>query len=189
MAEVIGPCSTLPGAHHSVPKDTMCDSHPGRPATHRVQGETDSFGAELNDMCLECYEQHKVELAAYKEEMAHGTCDWCSNGATDLRDARDYDEGMYGPLYRVCGACIKRRNDAAEEELEASGYYDHDPVYDDDPVEIGEDDALDEELEASWIEAEQLNYVKDMGRTLEEVLGNDLPAGHPKAFVDGKFYF
>ncbi len=41
MAEVTGPISSLPGAYHSLPKGTMCDEHPDRPAVARVQGETD----------------------------------------------------------------------------------------------------------------------------------------------------
>jgi len=48
----------------------------------------------------------------------------------DLRDARDYEEGMCGRLYRVCGACIKRVNDEARRDLEDSGFYDD---FEDDP--------------------------------------------------------
>jgi hypothetical protein len=187
MAEVIGPCSTLPGAHHAVPEGTRCDEHEERLAVKRVQGETDSFGAELNDMCLGCYEAHKTSWAAYKEEQAHGICDWCRREATDRRQVRDWEEGSAGPLYDVCGVCIKRRNDEAEEELEASGYYDRqDDYYDYDPTETGEDDRYPED---------ELNYLKDMGRTIEEVLGNEpmpamgIEAGNPKAYVDGKFYY
>jgi len=33
----------------------MCDDHQDRPATHRIQGETDSFGCEYIDWCDECY--------------------------------------------------------------------------------------------------------------------------------------
>ena len=51
MADVTGRISTLPGSGHKVPDGTMCDNHPDRLATHRVQGETDSFGSEMNDMC------------------------------------------------------------------------------------------------------------------------------------------
>lgn len=124
MAEVTGPISTLPGAHHSVPAGVMCDEHADRPATHRVQGETDSFGAELNDMCDECHAAYKREMAETATERATGTCDWCGRSATDLRPRRDYEEGSYGRLYDVCGACIRRQNEEAEEELERSGWYD-----------------------------------------------------------------
>jgi hypothetical protein len=47
MGEVTGPISTLPGHSHQVPDGTVCDDHPDRPAVARIQGETDSFGAEL----------------------------------------------------------------------------------------------------------------------------------------------
>lgn len=118
MAEVIGPCSTLPGALHRVPEGTMCDEHPNVPAVRRVQGETDSFGAELNDMCQACYDQYTTDVAAHAAEAATGTCDWCKSPATDLRPRRDFEEGMYGRLYDVCGACVKRENDRLQEELD-----------------------------------------------------------------------
>lgn len=133
MSAVTGPISTLPGRHHEVPEGQMCDEHRDRPAVTRVQGETDSFGCEMIDMCQECLNAHKAfltspEAQAYRE----GECEWCKGHATDLRDARDYDEGMSGRVYRVCGACIKRVNDEATEELEANGYFDHQDDYDDD---------------------------------------------------------
>lgn len=124
MAEVTGPISTLPGAHHSVPAGVKCDEHPDRPATHRVQGETDSFGCELIDMCDECHATYKREMAETAVERATGTCEWCRKQATDLRSTRDYEEGSYGRLYDVCAACRKRANDEAQEELDRYGYYD-----------------------------------------------------------------
>lgn len=126
MADVTGPISTLPGAVHSCPTGTMCDEHPDRPAVRRIQGETDSFGSEMHDLCQECVDAMKAhaESEEGKREMADwrtGNCEWCRKPATDLRDARDYEEGMNGPVYRVCGDCIKRRNDRAEYD---DGYYD-----------------------------------------------------------------
>lgn len=123
MAEVTGPISTLPGKSHDLPDGAMCDEHPDRKAVARIQGETDSFGAELNDMCQECLDQFREECRS--PEARSGQCDWCKGQATDLSDARDYDEGMRGPVYRVCGACRKRRDDEARAELEAyDDYYD-----------------------------------------------------------------
>lgn len=119
MAEVTGPCSTLPGARHAVPEGTKCDDHPDREATHRVQGETDSFGSELIDMCAECHAAFKKEMADTAAERATGCCDWCKNHATDLRTMRDFEEGMAGPVYQVCGACRKRQNDELAEEVNA----------------------------------------------------------------------
>jgi hypothetical protein len=126
MADTTGPISTLPGARHALPEGTMCDDHPDRPATHRVQGETDSFGCELIDMCDECHAEHKKEMAESAAERARGTCDWCRQPATDLRPRRDYEEGSSGRVYDVCGACVRRQNEEATRELEESGYWDWD---------------------------------------------------------------
>lgn len=116
MADIShGPVSTLPYSRHDLPSDTMCDEHPKRKAVARVQGETDSFGCEYNDLCEQCLK----ELRDYQmsAEARTGECDWCDEQATDLRDARDYDEGMSGRVYRVCGGCIKRRDAEAREEM------------------------------------------------------------------------
>jgi hypothetical protein len=121
MAEVIGPCSTLPGRHHDLPDGTMCDQHPDRPAVARVQGETDSMGAELNDMCQECLDEDRQAMA---EADHSGVCDWCGQHRPKLRPRRDYEEGMYGRVYDVCDPCIKRENDDLEKE--AGTYWDDD---------------------------------------------------------------
>jgi hypothetical protein len=122
MSAVTGPISTLPGAGHSVPKGTMCDFHPAAPAVARIQGETDSFGCEMDDLCQACVDArraYRCSEAGRAEAAADrtGACDWCRELATDLRTARDYDEGMSGPVYRVCGACIKKQHDEAVAEL------------------------------------------------------------------------
>lgn len=116
MADVTGPIRSLPGsAHHRVPAGAMCDEHDDRVAVARVQGETDSFGSEMYDMCQECWDAFK---ARDRTEERTGCCDWCHKSATDLRSHRDLDEGMSGPVYRVCGACIARETAALAEELE-----------------------------------------------------------------------
>jgi hypothetical protein len=131
MADVTGPISTLPGAVSQPASTQMCDTHDDRPAYRRVQGETDSFGSEMHDMCEECYENYRKEMEIHRAEAATGVCDWCKAHATDLRNRRDYDEGMSGPVYRVCGACARRDNEAAQAELD--DYYDDDyDDYDDD---------------------------------------------------------
>lgn len=114
MADVTGPISTLPGSHHSVPKDAACDTHPDRPATHRVQGETDSFGSEMIDMCDACYAEH-VQYQRTRDRS--GVCDWCKNHKPRVIETRDYEEGMHGPVYLVCDACIQRRDESLREEL------------------------------------------------------------------------
>lgn len=112
MAEVTGPISSLPGTKHPVPKGTMCDNHPNRPATHRVQGETDSFGSELHDECDEC---HAAVLA---EPPPTGNCDWCKAPDQELVHMRDFEEGLAGPVYMVCKPCRKNYNDRINEEME-----------------------------------------------------------------------
>jgi hypothetical protein len=121
MADVTGPISSLPGSTHDVPEGMKCDNHPDRDAVCRVQGETDSFGCEMWDLCEECLAEHRREM---READHSGTCDWCKQHKPRLRPRRDYEEGMYGRVYEVCDDCIKRENEEAERELEARGYYD-----------------------------------------------------------------
>lgn len=114
MSEVTGPIRTLPGAGHELPDGTVCDEHPDRKAVARIQGETDSFGAELNDMCQQCLDEYRAEI---RNADTSGVCDWCHNFSLKLRPRRDYEEGFYGRVYEVCDDCIKRENDEAEKEL------------------------------------------------------------------------
>lgn len=141
MADVTGPISTLAGASHNVPDGMMCDYHPEKLAVARIQGETDSFGCEMEDICQECIDERKAYRCseagqAEEAEWRTGACEWCKGHATDLRDARDYEEGMCGRVYRVCGACIKRVNDEAWAEMDAFDY--DDEPYDDDDDRCGE---------------------------------------------------
>lgn len=179
MAEVIGRCSSLPGACHPVPAGTACDEHPERIAKYRVQGETDSFGAELHDMCEECYQQHRAAEIFYREKQKHGICEWCSSASDDLRQTRDYEEGSCGPIYMVCRACIKRRDEEARQELEdlddLGDYDDYDPV---------------ESCEDNWDSVPEPSLQEEQ---VEEFVGpeveDDRPAGYPVAYVDGQFIF
>jgi hypothetical protein len=134
MADVTGPIHTLPGAGHAVPDGMMCDDHPDRPATHRVQGETDSMGCEMWDMCDECFKEHKKH-GVYSPE----NCDWCKKKASDIRPTRDYEEGMCGPVYYVCAACRKRRDERiAEEDRDYDDFVDDDWDDDDNVEECAE---------------------------------------------------
>ena len=139
MAEVTGPISTLPGSTHALPAGAPCDEHPDRPAVARVQGETDSMGSELNDLCQECLDQHHAH--ARSPEARTGKCDFCGDQADDLSTTRDYEEGLSGPVYRVCGCCMRARNKRIDEELAETGYYDGW-----DEIEA-DDDGLERELE------------------------------------------
>ena len=120
MADLTGPISTLPGSVQFAPEDIECDYHPDRKAVRRIQGETDSFGAEFYDLCQECIDEHRK----HQKEARTGSCEWCKEDATDLRAHRDIEEGSYGCVYRVCGDCIKKeREQWAEEDRENHGLY------------------------------------------------------------------
>lgn len=106
MGDVTGPISTLAGTPHALPDGATCDVHPDRQAVARIQGETDSFGCELIDCCQECVDE--IRTYHRSPESRTGKCDWCHENATDLRDKRDYEEGLHGRVYRVCGACSRR---------------------------------------------------------------------------------
>ena len=123
MAEVIGPTSTMPGSSHDLPSGTSCDEHPERPAVARIQGETDSMGAELFDLCEECLKEHRE---AIRNADTSSLCDWCGTEVDARRETRDYDEGMSGPVYMVCAPCRRRASDRAAEEIA-----DHDNRYGD----------------------------------------------------------
>jgi hypothetical protein len=104
MSAVTGPISTLPGAIYPAPEGVRCDHHSHRPAAGRLQGETDSMGSEMHDLCHECLDKARAAFKPY----ASGFCDWCLARADDLRNRRDWEEGTSGRIYRVCGACVKR---------------------------------------------------------------------------------
>lgn len=119
MADVSGPVRTLPGATCSVVQlptnPIMCDEHEDVVAVKRVQGETDSFGAEYSHMCQQCYDKYTEEVSAPKP----GCCDWCKTMADDINPTRDPDEGSCGPVYYVCMGCklksLARRDDDDED--------------------------------------------------------------------------
>jgi hypothetical protein len=118
MADVTGPVSTLPGSRVVLPESAKCDEHPDRVAAGRVQGETDSFGAEFHDLCQECID----EFRQHQRDARNGVCAWCKKEATDIRPKRDYEEGLHGPVYNVCGECVEKENKRLREDEDE--YYD-----------------------------------------------------------------
>lgn len=116
MAHVSGPVSSMPGSMHVVVPGTRCDDHPGRMAVRRVQGETDSFGAEYHDLCQSCFDKFQRAVAKQREQL--GTCDWCGTSGVRVTNRRDMDEGMSGPIYKVCGDCIAKELARLDEELQ-----------------------------------------------------------------------
>ncbi len=133
MSHTSGPVSSLPGAAFSPEEGYMCDDHPDRQAVIRVQGETDSFGAEYFYMCEECNAKYKAEKAALNGGAFIGNCDRCGTRDVPMFAWRDYDEGLSGPVYYNCRKCkteiVTSMNEAAAEELADRGYDDY---FDDD---------------------------------------------------------
>jgi hypothetical protein len=84
----------------------------------RRQGETDSFGCEMHDLCDECSKKWSEEV---RNADTSGDCEWCKMPSDKLFDRRDPEEGMSGRVYRVCRPCIDRQNKRYAEELD---YYD-----------------------------------------------------------------
>ncbi len=76
----------------------------------------------MHDLCQECLDAERDYRSS--AEARTGECEWCKQKATDLAPARDYDEGIYGRVYSVCGACRKRRDDEARAELDQYDDYD-----------------------------------------------------------------
>lgn len=114
MADVTGPISSLPGSFHRVPVGAKCDDHPDRPAWKRVQGETDSFGSEMIDMCADCFAKYQTEIKEeQKREEANPSraCQWCGIPKL-LRSHRDWEEGERGPVYSLCSDCIAKNKAA-----------------------------------------------------------------------------
>src|SRR5271169_5167803 len=105
MSDVTGPISSLPGSKHAVPAGMKCDMC-DKPAVIRIQGETDSMGSEMNDYCLE----HGSARDSYHSDLS-GECDWCHVNSDILRPTRDMDEGMAGPVYYICGNCLKKQRE------------------------------------------------------------------------------
>lgn len=103
MAATTGPTTKLPGSLHPVPQGAKCDKHPDRVAIARIQGETDSMGAELIDCCELCAQdvREAAKLSASDRE-----CDRCERMFDRLHHYRDPDEGVAGRLYQLCDGCV-----------------------------------------------------------------------------------
>lgn len=119
MADVTGPISSMPGSLFSSPKGMRCDDHPDRPAVKRIQGETDSFGCEMIDVCQECLDKYRSE-----PEDTSGRCDWCKQDVSVRVPTRDYEEGSCGPIYYACIACRKNYFAALREQNESDCGFD-----------------------------------------------------------------
>lgn len=121
MADVTGRISSLPGSHHSVPSGSTCDEHPDILAVARVQGETDSMGSEMHDLCQACYDEHLAEKKRLDGGAFEGSCDRCKSGKqVPLFPWRDSEEGSCGPVYYYCRPCKDRIRDREQREYAQS---------------------------------------------------------------------
>ena len=124
--QVTGPISTMPNSTHSVESGAMCDNHPDRVAVTAKQGETDSFGSEIHELCDECATAWKVQ--ASKPRM--GYCEFCTRQAgspaqwvqVEVFDYRDYEEGMNGPVYQVCKSHLDSMTESQLKQYHESSY-------------------------------------------------------------------
>lgn len=119
-----GPVSSMPGSFSRVDPEDMCDEHESVPAAKRVQTETDSMGCEYVYMCQAC-----IDAFSLIPKTMSGECDWCKHTANDLRNHRDFEEGMAGRIYRVCGKCRDKEQASLAEEL--AEIQAREPIYDD----------------------------------------------------------
>lgn len=81
-------------------KNGTCTNDP----THKVVGETDSFGSEFLYFCDECNEEN---LKHAKENPLIDQCEWCGTPSVKLKHYRAPDE-INGPVYEVCADCISK---------------------------------------------------------------------------------
>ena len=107
---ISGPTRGLPGRKMKPEYDARCDDHEDRLAVIKIQGETDSFGAEYFYMCQECLTEHEAQ-----SDEDESTCDWCKKMAM-LKPIRDLTEGSCGPVYYVCPSCAGKNLKHALEE-------------------------------------------------------------------------
>jgi hypothetical protein len=136
--------SNLPGSRMKYIGSEPCETcNDGTRATWRLQGETDSFGAEYSFLCSKHLEE--CDDAAREADTA-GPCDWCKINKDKLFPHRDIDEGSNGPVYDICLACIQKESAALEEELSTSHERDEDWDF---PDHV-EDDEEEEEVLCPW---------------------------------------
>ena len=85
-------------------------------ATVQIQGETDSFGYEVVDLCEEHLAQDREK--EQKKRSKPQSCDWCKKAKTGVRAHRDWTEGSHGPVYQVCTNCRLAESAEIQAEIE-----------------------------------------------------------------------
>jgi hypothetical protein len=107
MSHAGGVLGTLPGHRERIIGNEECEEC-GAPATCRLQGETDSMGAEWYTLCTKCAD-------ASSGWSPDGKCDTCKKETGKLVPSRCWEEGPSGPVYWVCEDCLARDIQAAAE--------------------------------------------------------------------------
>lgn len=105
MAAVTGPIRSLPGTIFSAKANTTCDDHDDRPAVKRIQGDTDSFGSEMLDVCQECYDAY-IKVRDDETNKVAMNCERCGKESFDCKPTRDPGESATGPVYYWCSSCV-----------------------------------------------------------------------------------
>lgn len=135
----------LPGDVRTLPADTKktCDfiiwegikerntEYCKSKANVRIQGETDSFGAEYEYFCFDCADLNEIMLLEYKKEQIEEDkkyehnipeelrgkrcCETCKKWVTKVLPTRDPDEGSHGPVYYKCIDCMEKFDRSLQE--------------------------------------------------------------------------
>jgi hypothetical protein len=149
MPHAGGVSGTLPGYRYPL-NEGVCEEC-GAPATHCLQGETDSFGAEWWTLCTACARKSANPTLS-------GECDTCKKDSETLVSSRCWEEGPSGPVYWVCPECRKKDVEAERE------------AYQELEQDIAEREAEEAE-ENAWMqeyEEEQLRLQEESDREWEE---------------------
>jgi len=88
----------------------------------------------MNDMCQECLDEHRAYLKSpERPNIARVFVSGARTRPTIFAHRRDFEEGMTGRIYRVCGACVTKENERLADEVDEFG----DDYWDDDDDDFG----------------------------------------------------
>lgn len=145
---------SLPGDYLGVCRPgTLCEC--GQPAVGIWQGETDSFGFEELYFCQACSNEFVKVVCAPRS----GECDWCHKEGI-IKETRDPDEGMHGPVYDVCKVC---RNDMHKRLMEELEYYEKLEREDREREERWEQQLKEDEEQQAKDDAEDKRWMEETG--------------------------
>jgi len=93
----------------------------GAQATHRVQGETDSFGAEYEYLCTLCFRKDQARMK-HQADTLTGICESC-NKEQKLREmsyVRPWDEPSI--VRHWCSSCCREEHKEIQKEADYHGW-------------------------------------------------------------------